>query len=72
MTDKQVLNSVKDFVNDIIDMNLKMGLKINNPVWVELLIQNIENEYGEYLSHRNDLQMKVAEIISNLFKTKVK
>jgi hypothetical protein len=72
MTDKQVLNSVKDFVSDIIDMNLKMGLKINNPVWVELLIQNIENEYGEYLSHRNDLQMKVAEIISNLFKTKVK
>ena len=71
MTDKQVLNSVKDFVSNIIDINLSMGLKLN-PMWVELLIQNIESEYGEYLNHRNDLQLEAAEIISGLLKPHLK
>lgn len=72
MTDKQVLNNVKDFVSSIIIMNLSMGLKVNNPMWVELLIQNIESEYGEYLNHRNDLQLEAAEIISKLLKPHLK
>ena len=72
MTDKQVLNNVKDFVNDIIDMNLRMGMKLNNPIWIELLIQNIESEFGEYLNHRNDLQLETAEIISGLLKPHLK
>jgi hypothetical protein len=48
-----------------------MGLKLN-PMWVELLIQNIESEYGEYLNHRNDLQLEAAEIISGLLKPHLK
>ena len=72
MTDKQVLRNIEDFAKDIIKANLRMGLKINNELWMELFIQNIENEFREVLQTRLDLQLEAAEIISGLLKPHLK
>ena len=72
MTDKQILRNIEDFAKGIIKTNLRMGLKINNPFWMELFIQNIESEFGETLQTRLDLQLEAAEIISGLLKPHLK
>jgi hypothetical protein len=72
MTDKQILRNIEDFAKGIIKTNLRMGLKINNPFWMELFIQNIESEFGEVLQTRLDLQLEAAEIISGLLKPHLK
>jgi hypothetical protein len=72
MTDKQILRNIEDFTKGIIKTNLRMGLKINNPFWMELFIQNIESEFGEALQTRLDLQLEAAEIISGLLKPHLK
>jgi hypothetical protein len=72
MTDKQILRNIEDFAKGIIKTNLRMGLKINNPFWMELFIQNIESEFGEALQTRLDLQLEAAEIISGLLKPHLK
>jgi hypothetical protein len=72
MKDEEILNTITDFVKDRIKSNLEMGVKINNPIWLELLIQNIENEFGKLIETRLDLQLELAEIVSNLIRPHLK
>jgi len=68
----QLKQDVINFVNEIIDMNVENNVNIKNPLFVELLLDNIESVFGNKLKNNDKLQAELAVEIFNIIEKKAK
>ena len=58
---KQFIKEFSQFIHQIMKLNIENGVNIHTPLFVEMLVQNIESsEFGEIAFNNQSLQLEMS------------